>query len=160
MIIAEFAEKYDLPPARVHRSVRSLAREALKQRHGVDPERESDLDLEKYALDVVLDQGVRVTTSRGSTQFSYKVVAERVLYDWLRSKHGQDLLSKNEVHRLLEYVKPLLLLAKKEGTQPGDNLDLRTESGETLRLTWKHITEMERILWRSGQIEEKTLGSR
>lgn len=160
MIIAEFADKYDLPPARVHRSVRSLAREALKQRHGVDPKRESDLDLEKYALDVVLDQGVRVTTSRGSTQFSYEVVDGRVLYDWLRSKYGQDLLSENEVTQLMEYVKYLLLLAKKEGIRPEDNLDLRTESGKTLTLTWKHITKMERILWRGGWIEEKTLGSR
>lgn len=160
MIIAEFADKYDLPPARIHRSVRSIAREALEQRHGVDPKREGDLDIEKYALDVVLDQGVRVTTSRGSTQFSYEVVDGRVLYDWLRTKYDQDLLSGNEVNRLMEYVECLLLLAKKENARPEDNLDLRTESGEELRLKWEHIAEMERILWRGGWIEEKTLGSR
>jgi hypothetical protein len=160
MIIARFADEYDVPPARVHRSVRSLARKALARKLGIDPERRSELDLESHALDATLEQGVRVTTSQGSSQFSYEVVDEEALYDWLRRQHGQDLLSDDEISQLLEYTRHLLVLMRQEDPQPGDMVDLNTKSGRTLRLEWEDVTEIERLLWRTGQIEQRTLSSK
>lgn len=159
MIIARFADEYDVPPARVHRSVRSLARKALARKLGTNPERRGELDLESHALDATLEQGVRVTTSRGSSQFSYEVVDENALYDWLRRQHGQDLLSDDEISQLLEYTRHLLVLMRQEDLQPGDRVDLSTKSGRSLRLEWEDVTEIERLLWRTGQIEHRTFSS-
>jgi hypothetical protein len=156
MIIAEFAEKYDLPPARVHRSVRSLAREALARRHGIAPDRAEDISPEPYDLDETMDQGLRVTTSEGSSQFSYEVTDEQALFDRLRDEYGQDLLSDDEVGRMLDYMEFLLGVVVDEGIRRGGILDLETRSGETYRVPWEGIEEIEHLLWRSGRIEDET----
>lgn len=106
-------------------------------------------------MDATLEQGVRVTTSRGSSQFSYEVVDKDALYDWLRIQHGQDLLSDDEISQLLEYTRHLLVLMRQEDLQPGDTVDLNTRSGQTVRLEWEDVTEIERLLWRAGQIDHR-----
>jgi hypothetical protein len=67
MIIAEFADKYNVPPARVHRSVRSLGHKALARKLGIDPESQGEPNVEKHALEATLEQGVRVTISQESS---------------------------------------------------------------------------------------------
>jgi hypothetical protein len=156
MIIAEFAEKYDLPPARVHRSVRPLARKALARRHGIAPDRPGDVSPEPYDLDETLEQGIRVTTSQDSSQFSYEVTDEEALFDWLRDQHGQDLLADDEIGRLLDYMEFLLNMVVDEGIRPGGTLELETDSGEKYGIPWSKVEEMERILWRTGRIKHKT----
>jgi hypothetical protein len=159
MIIAEFADKYNVPPARVHRSVRSLGHKALARKLGIDPESQGEPNVENHALEATLEQGVRVTISQESSQFSYRVLDEEALYDWLRKEHGQDLLSDNEISHLLEYARYLFVLMKQEGVRPGEKVNLKTASGQGLTFEWEGVTKIERLLWRSGQIENKTFSS-
>jgi hypothetical protein len=156
MILAKFAEEYDVPHARVHRAVRSLAHAALARRHGGDRSDPDEVSVEPHALDVTLKQGVRVTTSKGSAQFSYEVTDPEMLYDWLRDKYGQDLLDEEEVGRLLDYMEFLLNVVVDEGVRPGGTLELQTEGGKTYGIPWTSIEEMENILWRAGRIENET----
>jgi len=111
---------------------------------------------DKYDLDETLDQGVRVTTSDGNSQFSYEVIDAEALFNWLRHKHVQDLLSDDEIGRLLDYAGFLLKLVADEGIQPGGRLEFETEAGNTFRIPWNDVEEMERLLCRTGRSDDKT----
>ncbi len=93
--------------------------------------------------------------SEGSSQFSYEVTDEDALFDWLRHKHGQDLLSDDELARLLDYMEFLLDVVVDEGVRRGGELELQPMSGEKYGIPWDRVKEMERILWLTGRIDDK-----
>lgn len=68
--------------------------------------------------------------SEGSSQFSYEVSYKQAHFDGLRRKHGQDLLSDDEIARLLDYMEFLLDVVVDEGVRRGGELELQTTSGE------------------------------
>ncbi|MCS3632474.1 hypothetical protein GGP55_003092 [Salinibacter ruber] len=85
---------------------------------------------------------------------------EEALFSWLRHKHGQDLLSDEELARLLDYMEFLLDVVVDEGVRRGGELELQTTSGEKYGIPWDSVEEMERILWRTGRIDDKAYVSR
>jgi hypothetical protein len=115
------------------------------------------------------DEGARVTTSDENSPFTYREkprpsgrginrtlrTDNEALFDWLRHKHGQDLLSDDELARLLDYMEFLLDVVVDEGVRRGGTLELQTTSGEKYGIPWDRVEEMKRILWRTGRIDDK-----
>ncbi len=50
----------------------------------------------------------------------------------------------------------LLDVVVDEGVRRGGTLELETKSGEKYGIPWDSVEEMERILWRTGRIDDKT----
>ncbi|CBH23642.1 hypothetical protein SRM_00721 [Salinibacter ruber M8] len=65
------------------------------------------------------------------------------------------MLSDDEVGRFLDYMKFLLDVVVDEGVQRGGELELQTTSGEKYGIPWDRVEEMERILWRTGRIDNR-----
>ncbi len=83
------------------------------------------------------DEGVRVTTPDGNSPFTYREkprpsgrgtnrtlrTNNESLFDWLRHKHGQDLLSDDDLARLLDTMEFLLDVVVDEGVRRGGELE-------------------------------------
>ncbi len=136
---------------------------------GIDPNCFASVPPEDYDP----DEGVCAPTSDGSSQSPVKknpalpctdrrginrtpMTDAEALFDGLRRKHGRDLLSDDEIARLLDYMEFLLDVVVDDGVRRGSTLELHTKSGERHGLPWDDAEEMERILWRTGRIDDKT----
>ncbi|MCS3663469.1 hypothetical protein GGP65_001076 [Salinibacter ruber] len=115
-------------------------------------------------------EGARVTTSDENSPFTYRekprpsgrginrtlVTDEEPLFDWLRRKQEQDLLSDDELARLLDDMEFRLDVVVDEGVRRGGELELQATSGDKSGIPWDRVEEMERIRWRTGRIDDTT----
>lgn len=108
MTLAQFCTEHRMPHNRTTRSVRDRALRALAEANDLSVEEREQMDQTDYGVDVEVEEGLRIQKPKGHQRFRYEVTDPDRLADWLREKHGIDLLTDEDWRLLVETIQRLV----------------------------------------------------
>jgi hypothetical protein len=105
MTIEAFCRARGLSRSRVDRTAREIGWRAVAEQEDVPPHGADKIDLKAVHLGPTERKGLRVESRGGNERFSYEVARPEAFFEHLAEEHGADLLTDQDVRRLLRYGK-------------------------------------------------------
>ena len=103
MTIEAFCRARGLSRSRVDRTAREIGWRAVAEQEDVPPHQTDEIDLKAVHLEPMEKEGLQVRSPAGNERFSYEVARPEAFFEHLAEEHGADLLTDQDVRRLLRY---------------------------------------------------------
>lgn len=104
MTIEEFCRARGLSRSRVDRTAREIGWRAVAEQEGAPVHKAKGIGLKSIHLEPAEREGLRVGSPAGNERFSYEVARPDAFFKHLAETHGADLLTDQDIRRLLRYA--------------------------------------------------------